>query len=322
MKQFGNFKQAIELADKNMEVNLADTADALQAVIVISDGFELGEEDCQTVYTMLKNFMDVNMAFVFGIFPNGEDKIFKDILSNYVYNYSFEDAAYLFNQENGQIFTDLTDQLVLNIDPWLEVTNTNNVQVTDEIHLIVDNELLHGSLLEIEYEIITYALNGLVDVAITDYVGETGMVYDADAQLLTEDLTNKEIGWRESEDGVTYSKAFEEENENEDSSNSQGNLPTSVGKKIVLSKLISTNDINIYVNTAVCGSSSYGVGEDSATSYRRTVKSEYVRIIPPTGTVNKYIILTIIVSTIIIFILIVFLIKKKKISKLNKMKTK
>ena len=55
---------------------MADTAEALQAVIVISDGFELGEEDCQITYTMLKNFMEVNMAFVFGIFPNGEEKIF------------------------------------------------------------------------------------------------------------------------------------------------------------------------------------------------------------------------------------------------------
>ena len=193
---------------------MADTAEALQAVIVISDGFELGDEDCQIAYTMLKNFMEVNMAFVFGIFPNGEDKIFNDILSNYVYNYSFEDAVYLFNQENGQIFTDLTDQLVLNIDPWLEVTNTNNVQVTDEIHLIVDNELLHGALLEIEYEITTYALNGIVDANITDYVGETGMVYDPDAHLLTENLTNKDIGWKETEEGVTYYFYSKEEFEN------------------------------------------------------------------------------------------------------------
>ena len=128
-----------------------------------------------------------------------------------------------------------------------------------------------------------------------------------------------EIGWKDKYKYASCGLRFDVNNENEDSSNSQGNLPTSVGKKIVLSKLISTNDRNIFVNTAVCGSSSYGVGEDSATSYRRTVKSEYVRIIPPTGTVDKYIVLTIIVSTIIIFILIVFLTKKKKISKLNKM---
>lgn len=80
---------------------MADTAEALQAVIVISDGFELGEEDCQITYTMLKNFMEVNMAFVFGIFPNGEDRIFKDNLGNYVYNYSFGDSIYLF-QKNGR----------------------------------------------------------------------------------------------------------------------------------------------------------------------------------------------------------------------------
>lgn len=305
---------------------MADTAEALQAVIVISDGFELGEEDCQITYTMLKNFMEVNMAFVFGIFPNGEEKIFKNILNNYVYTYSFEDAKYLFNTQNGQIYTDLTDQLVLNIDPWLEVTNTNNVQVTDEIHLIVDNELLHGALLEIEYEITTYALNGIVDANITDYVGETGMVYDPDAHLLTENLTNKDIGWKETEEGVTYSATYEEddsedviieianseENKESNDSNVGQNLPTSVGKKIVLSKLISTNDRNIYVNTAVCGSSSYGVGEDSATSYRRTVKSEYVRIIPPTGTVNKPIILITIISVIIICVVVIFLIIKKR----------
>lgn len=84
-----------------MEVNNADTADTLQAVVAISDGFALSDSDCQTTYNMLRNFMEINMAFVFGIFPNGEDRIFKDNLGNYVYNYSFGDSIYLF-QKNGR----------------------------------------------------------------------------------------------------------------------------------------------------------------------------------------------------------------------------
>ena len=81
-----------------MDINNADSAETLQAVVVISDGFDLSDSDCQTTYTMLKNFMEINMAFVFGIFPNGEDRVFRDMLGNYLYSYSFNDSVYLFNK--------------------------------------------------------------------------------------------------------------------------------------------------------------------------------------------------------------------------------
>lgn len=78
-----------------MEVYPANEADTLQTVVVISDGFNISEEDFNTSNAMLKGFMENNMAFVFGIFSN--DGV--DILGNQVEkNISFNEATYLFNQ--------------------------------------------------------------------------------------------------------------------------------------------------------------------------------------------------------------------------------
>ena len=87
-----------------MDVNLATESDILQSVVIISDGFNLSDEDCQKTYTMLKNFTEINMAFVFGIFPNGtDDRFFKNGLEYYSYNYSFNYSIYLFNNSRSNI---------------------------------------------------------------------------------------------------------------------------------------------------------------------------------------------------------------------------
>lgn len=288
-----------------MGVNMADSSETLQAIIVISDGFDLEYSDCQTTYTMLKNFMEVNMAFVFGIFPNGENKIFKDLLSNYVFNYSFSDSIYLVKLY-GQIYNDIVDQLTLNVSTLLSVSNNTYVQATDEIDIIIDNELVYGATLEIEYEMSIYALNGIEEAWITDYVSESGLSYNPKAKLLTEDKTNEEVGWVDGASGITIN--FEKEEDDDDS-------PQSITKKIVLSRLLEAGNKNVFRNAALFGVSSYGIGETTASSFRRISRSEYLRIVPPTGTDNNYytiIIIIAVISLLLIIYLIYKNIKKKR----------
>ena len=53
----------------------------------------------------------------------------------------------------GQIYNDIVDQLTLYNNPLLSTTETSGVQILDNIYLIIDNELVYGSKIEIEYEI-------------------------------------------------------------------------------------------------------------------------------------------------------------------------
>lgn len=206
----------------------------------------------------------------------------------------------------GQIYTDIADQLTLNVDLQLSVPGNSNVQETDDIYIIVDNELLNGAKIEVEYEIMAYALNGIAGLTITDYVADTGLAFDPKAKLLTEDKTNEELGWTTCEEGVTTSFSPDENG---------GNMPSGLSKKIVLSKIISNNDENAYVNTALCSTDSYGVGQNSASTFRRLVQSEYVIIIPPTG--KNYIVIGIITALVGLILIIFFIGKKRKAKKLH-----
>ena len=67
-----------------------------------------------------------------------------------------------------------------------------------------------------------------------------------------------------------------------------------------------TLDETTFVNTALSGTSSYGVGQNSPTDLQRLVESEAVTIIPPTGT-NSIIW---IIITIFILLLIIILVRK------------
>ena len=182
------------------------------------------------------------------------------------------------------------------------------MQALDDIYIILDNELTYGAKIEIEYEIEAYALNGLVEANITDLVSESGLSFDPNAKLLTEDRTNADYGWEAKEDGsVTNTFLFDEEG---------GNTPPNLGNKIVLSKLISSNDENIFVNTAIVRTSSYGVGQNIPSTFQNIVQSEAVIIIPPTG-VTDFVEVIIIIGAIILIIVSIFIIRKVRIKKKN-----
>lgn len=305
MNLCGDFKQAIELTEKNMEVYPASEADTLQAVVVISDGFNITEEDLNSSNAMLQGFMEKNMAFVFGIFSNEG----LDILGNQIEkNISFSEATYLFNKE-GSMYTMIVDQLVVNNNPLLSASGSGSVQALNDIYIIVDNELTYGAKIEIEYEIEAYALNGLVAANIKDLVSQSGLSFDPNAKLLTEDKTNADYGWEANSDG-TVTNTFSSDEEG-------GSKPANLGNKIVLSKIISSNDENIFVNTAIVGTSSYGVGQNTPSSFQNTVQSEAVIIIPPTG-VSDFVKIIITIGIILLMVILIFTIRKVKVKNKNK----
>ena len=288
-----------------MEVYPASEADTLQAVVVISDGFNISEKDLNSSNAMLKGFMENNMAFVFGIFSNEG----VDILGNQVEKkIFFSEAAYLFSKE-GTMYTMIVNQLVVNNNPLLSASGNGTVQALNDIYIILDNELTYGAKIEIEYEIEAYALNGLVSANIKDLVSQSGLSFDPNAKLLTEDKTNADYGWEANSDG-TVTNTFSSDEEG-------GSKPPNLGNKIVLSKIISSNDENIFVNTAIVGTSSYGVGQNTPSSFQNTVQSEAVIIIPPTG-VSDFVKIIITIGTILLMVILIFIIRKVKVKKKNK----
>lgn len=201
----------------------------------------------------------------------------------------------------GVVYNEIVDNLLASNDLMLEAV-APNILVSDKIFLFLDPEIAHGATLEIEYAITVTALNGLQGYKIKEDLNNNNLKFSENGKLITENKTNKEVGWRY-ENGVPVKN---------------GSGGSTERNKIVLSTVISAEDFSYtYKNIATCTIRSIGVGESTATTFSRTVESPELSIIPPFGNGNadklelgKYI--PIIITLIGTLAIIVIITKKKK----------
>ena len=212
----------------------------------------------------------------------------------------FKDLIYeVMNQ--GSFYNQIVDNLVQSNDIILDA-KADNILVSDKIFLFLDPEIAHGATLQIEYVITVSALNGLENYTIEENLTNSNLKFRADNNLLTENKTNGQVGWK-----YVNGKLIK-----------TGRGGTTEKVKIVLSTVISAEDFRYtYKNKAICGIKSVGLGESVATGYSRVVESPEVSIIPPFGDGNTYeakikqyapMVITLIVTTGVV----IFLITKKK----------
>ena len=104
---------------------------------------------------------------------------------------------------NGSVFKEIVSNDVngksdINLGPYEKITNITSVANVAEDYLVeaVDEELIHGATVELEYTIIVRNedTSNYKEFSLIDYI-PNGMNMDPNAKLLTDDYTNKDYGW-------------------------------------------------------------------------------------------------------------------------------
>lgn len=265
--------QAVELADSNLQVYGPD-ARKQQVVVIISDGISNNLND--TVYkdanNRLKNMLEQKMTLVYATISSktGLEKVLSG-LENFISLYNLNILYDLF-RTRGIIYNEIIDNVLPSNSNMLEA-NANNILVSDKIFLFLDTEIAHGATLEVEYLITIEAANGIQNYIIQEDLGNNNLKYNENAKLITENKTNKDVGWRLINGIPVLNGGMGSKNKK---------------AKIVLSTVISVEDFSYtYKNTAICRLSSVGIGETAATTFTRRVESPEISIIPPFGAENK-----------------------------------
>lgn len=299
--------QAIELADANLGIYGPYTSKQ-QVVVIISDGIsnELDKKVYEQANNRLKNIVEQKMGLVYATISNKTG--LEDILSgleNFTYIYNLNKLKEQFTSGES-IYNEIVYN-VLDGNSNLLYVDADNVLVSDRIFLFLDAEIAHGATLEVEYLITIQAINGIENYTIQEDLGNNNLKYNENAKLMTENKTNKDVGWKIINGVPTLTGG-------------------SVGKektaKIILSTVISAEDFSYtYKNMATCKLTSKGLGESAATKFTRKVESPEIIIIPPFGGTEQKVgepskgltvTIALMMCTITVITAIIIIIKKEK----------
>ena len=171
----------------------------------------------------------------------------------------------------------------------------------DKIVITLDNELMQGAVIEIEYEINIKSSYAMSSVEIEDLTNGN-VVYNPNAKLITEDKTNSDYGWTLTGDSGLYTNQDKDIVFSNDSS-----IPKKgcLSKKIVYSRMLSpAEDANFEHATTfkLAGDSENGAA---------TVSSYSLIITPPYGENNINTNLIIFIAIILTVVICSFAIKIK-----------
>ncbi len=250
--------------------------DLAQQIVLITDGLQ-DEQVCMDANVVLRDLSD-NMIAMYGILSNvsPSSNTNMDKLTTGIYEMVTTTVS-----SWGQVEAQLLGYVLDYIKQFGVRTSTltpigsglNTIFSSEGIVITVDEEFIHGALLEIEYEMAgsRYAYYGSGDIIscrIQDHKDEQ-LSFSQSHKLLTEPTkTNAFYGWRqEGEDVVT---------------NNDGNTV-----KLVLSTVITPEQLDdaVYENSATCDLV-FDVGSSSTATYRLTATALPVTILPPFGSEN------------------------------------
>lgn len=192
----------------------------------------------------------------------------------------------------------------INLQGNSNANTITGILLSDEFLIAtVDEELLHGATLEVEYD---FTLQNSSQIPCLGYTIKDSLdnkfIYDANHSLLTEPVANSSYGWQILSDG-----------ENIQISN-LSNLTNgqTVKKKLVLTSILSVSSLNDYVykNSA---NATFKFARGGASKSANAIE---IRLLPPFGKtpITNFYILGIIISFVIlsIIILIKYILKKVK----------
>lgn len=299
-------QEALMIAQYNMQSNNGSKNDSLiQQIIIITDGIN-NEDVCASSNAILRDLSE-NMVSMYGVFigVSQNNNNIKE-LTNKVYELR---ASYDVSLENVvyQLTTDVYEyirQYMIRESTIIPKVNKTSMITNNSITLFVDEELIYGATLKIEYiitlsRVAIYGDGSIYENKILDEK-DPKLIFRKNETLITDaSKTNADYGWNETPEGLITNKNAKE-------------------IKLVLSTIITPEQMNnaVYSNTAKC-TTAYDVGGGATARYTLSDESIDVIVMPPFGktelNVEKIITITIgIVATILCLIITFFIIVRHK----------
>ncbi len=316
--------EAITIAQNNFLDNNGSGNDRLlQYMVLITDGIENGNTNVeineveQNVITssnvILKDLSNENMVAMYAMLVGFQKNETIEKLIDSVYEMTTANSLSLENVKY-QLENNVYDYISQYIIRESTIVPTSSgigqpVLMSNQILLLVDEEILQGAILTIEYEmsVSRYSVYSDGEIYYSKFLDEKDekLAFDENTPLLTEQSkTNASYEWKMTDEGLV--------------SNSENNTV-----KLVLSTIItSTNNSEgqVYENIAKCNTA-FSIGDNGETArYLITSKAMNVVILPPFGLEeqintkesNKLILLGIIGIIFIISIIGSLIIKNRK----------
>lgn len=279
----GGTRMADSLEKAKSMLSENNSEDVIKIVCTLSDG-ALGDQSAS-----INKFKEINSAGISTISIFVETSITSafQALENENPNYHknmHTSTANLANTIVDDIYHEIYMKIILMSDPKVKynISNAGIIAGDDKIIMQVDEEILHGATLKVEYIVsITSSFNSK-NIQIYDYYTEP-LIFNQSEVLLTENKTNGYYGWK-IQDGKLMN----------DSGSSVISGGTEYKVKLVLSTVLTPmtlynlNRIENYVTfklTNAENGEAYIINKNSNGDLEETnIKALDILIIPPTGT--------------------------------------
>lgn len=285
--------------------------DNIKIVCTLTDGGIWDESQSIEVFKKLNNegistmsiFADTPVTPAFQNLKSGNHKNFQTNTAN------------LENTISNQIYKEIYKKILSTTEPetTYELNNVGMIAGDNKIIMQMDDEIIHGATLKIEYIINIWTEFKSNDIKIKDYCSDS-LKFNQNEKMLTENKTNKDYNWNMDANGVIIHN-----------SGSKGSDAEHAYKvKLVLSTVLTKTNFDKFENSitfSLKNTENKSVIEGGVNENEK-IKSLGFLIIPPTGIVKtKNIILTTNMVITVIFLTAVILDilpKKKKSKKMHK----
>lgn len=289
--------EAIKIFEKNKDEK------TYSYLVNLTDGQTTDKDQC---YNLLSDMENKNIK-IYNILVEMNDKgAFsrdgKEIGTIYS-NISEEELTGIYDEIYGEICSEIISNSTDNFNQ----TGKNYFSTGDSIYMFLDQELLQGAKLQLEYIINIKAAFDCFKVELQGEIDDK-LSFDESARMITEDQTNADYGWVINED-LTYKDGHNKVI----SLCKESDSPYVIKKgkkfeaKLYLSCLLTPKDDTNYANSILFRLN----GEQELTQQLQSVE---INIVPPFGeNQNKnIIILLVVVLNIIVGILTIYIIHYKK----------
>lgn len=284
---------SLEKAQSMLQKN--NSKDKLKIICTLSDGSLHDEKKS------IQKFNEVNEQGISTISIFVDTPItdaFRNLKSKNHKNFQ-TDSKNLEDTIVNEIYKEIYTKLLSMAEPVTvyELNNVGMIADDNKIIMQMDNEILHGATLKIEYIISICTLFESSNIRIKDFYSE-GLNFSQNQKLLTENKTNKDYKWKVDTNGTLI----------HDSGNYRLKETESYKVKLVLTTVLTPSNLEKFENRITFSLKNAKTNQtiECGDNQNEKIQSLGFLIIPPTGKIEtKNIILTVNSAVIVLFLIAV-----------------
>ena len=167
------------------------STDSKKIVIILTDGAVGDADDCWNRLIKMHAENISSIAILVG--DDYSKKFIQEAKNHKYYNVDFEDLSEkIVTEIKAGIYEEIVDLTSPEIE--YKINNAAIIKGDDKIIMQVDEEIMHGATLQIEY-LISFSSGSDMKIKIKDLYNNP-LVFNENQKMLTENKTNKQYGWR------------------------------------------------------------------------------------------------------------------------------